>query len=385
MLPDFLILTTLVLAFTGQTPVRVSPPEGAGHKNSIRQGESFKKISFIPSFPYADGWLGGDGALSVQLSDTRVLWILSDSYVSHKPDARKRKKAWTIVNNVVALSDYKEDPASMHYYWKKARKDHRAFFEPRVGNYFFWPSWAFLRQDTVYVLMNMVENMKDADPGEVFNFRHRGISLAAITALDRTDPLQWDVGLISYEDLFPNESFMQAGTDDTYLYVFKHMDQQAYLTRIPLNALLQPQDAIEYLAMDGVWKQGTTGEDSQVLFTGQANGSLEYYPDLGHWLYVYGPNFLSNEIRYRTAKQISGPWSAYKVLYRTPEQTPGDPAYDERHFCYLARTHSAFYNSGSGKLLLTYDCNSIDFFHAAGSDFIYIPRVLLMDVPPELK
>ena len=34
---------------------------------------SFRKISLKPEFPYSDGWLGGDGALSVQLSDTKVL------------------------------------------------------------------------------------------------------------------------------------------------------------------------------------------------------------------------------------------------------------------------------------------------------------------------
>jgi len=379
------ILSALIL-LTG------NPMEGQGAfleagsgKAAIQTDDNYKKISSVPSFPYADGWLGGDGTLSVQLSDTRVLWILSDSYVSHKVKARKRRKAWTIVNNVVAIADFQDDPSSIHYYWKKARKDHRAFFEPVDGNYRFWPVWAFLREDTVYVLMTMVETVEEADPDEIFNFRHVGISLAVISSLDRADPLEWDIELISYEDLYPDESFMQAGTDDSYLYVFKHVDQESFLTRIPLNALLQPGDEIEYWTRDGTWKKGSIGDDREILFTGQSNGSLEYYPDLGHWLYVYGPNFLSNEIGYRTAKQITGPWSGSRVLYRTPEQTPGDPAYDKRHFCYLARAHSAFYNPLSKKLLLTYDCNSTEFFHAAGSDFIYIPRVLVLDVPEELR
>lgn len=157
----------------------------------------FSKISATPSFPYANGWRGGGGTLSVNLSDTRVLWFLSGSYVSHKTKARKRKKAWTIVNNVVALSDFEVDPAGIHNYWGRARRDRSAYFKP--------------------------------------------------------------------------------------------------------------------------------------------------------------------------------------------EQTPRQPGYDHRHFCYLARTHSTFYDSRSRKLLLSYDCNSTEFLHAAGSDFIYIPRVLNLDVPEELR
>jgi hypothetical protein len=272
------MLVSIAVQIDAQGPIQQLDIKSTG----ILQGDTFKKISSIPSFPYADGWLGGDGALSVQLSDTRVLWIMSDSYVSHKTKLRKRRKFWTIVNNVVAIADYEEDPASIDYYWKSSRKHHRAFFVPDSGNYRFWTVWGFLRGDTVYVLMTEVE-------------------------------------------------------------------------------------------------------DREVLFTGQVNGSLEYYPDLGIWLYVYGPNFLSNEIRYRFAKQITGPWSESGVLYQTPEQTPGHTSYDKRHFCYLGRTHSAFYNSESGKLLLTYDYGSTEFFHTATSDFIYIPRVVVLDVHEEIK
>lgn len=383
------ILAVLILLAGKQIEGQEAFLETGSGEAPMQAGTNFNKIPTRPSFPYADGWLGGDGPISVQLSDTRVLWILSDSYVSHKTHARKRKSAWTMVNNVVAISEFSLSTGStgnsMHYYWRRSGRDHRAFFAPDTGSRFFWPVLGILRSDTVFVLMNAVEKIEDADPDEIFNFRHRGICLAVITGLEQADPLQWDIRLVSYSDLYPEESFMQAGAGSDFLYVFKHVNQESFLTRIPLNTLLKPQNAMEYLAQDGSWKKGSIGADREILFTGQANGSLDYYPDLGYWLYVYGPNFLSNEIRYRTARQITGPWSPSRVLYRTPEQTPGHPAYDARHFCYLARAHSSFYDPLSKKLLLTYDCNSTDFFHAAGSDFIYIPRVLVLDVPEELK
>ena len=35
----------------------------------------------VPSFPYDDGWLGGDAAYSIRLSDTRSIWLFGDSFV----------------------------------------------------------------------------------------------------------------------------------------------------------------------------------------------------------------------------------------------------------------------------------------------------------------
>ena len=149
--------------------------------------------------------------------------------------------------------------------------------------------------------------------------------------------------------------------------------------------MLSPKESVEYWATDMEWKKGSSGKDRCILFTEQANGSLEYYPDLKHWIYVYGPNFLSKEIKYRVSKKITGPWSESRVLYVTPEQTEGHPSYDARHFCYLARTHSIFYDGAKRKLLITYDCNSTDFSHQIESDSIYIPQVISVDVPGEIN
>jgi hypothetical protein len=167
--------------------------------------------------------------------------------------------------------------------------------------------------------------------------------------------------------------------------VIKNFDRENFLTRISLNSLLSPRESIEYWTKDLEWKTGSTGNDRKIIFTEQANGSLEYYSELNHWIYVYGPNFLSNEIRYRFSKHITGPWSESGVLYITPEQTINHPSYDKRHFCYLARTHAIFFNGSKRKFLVTYDCNSTEFFHAARSDFIYIPRVLSLNVPEEIE
>ena len=348
------------------------------------QDPGFRKISVKPVFPYSGGWLGGDGTLSVQLSDTTVLWIFGDSFVSDHPKARKRKKFSDMVGNTIAISSFGGGQVHTDYFWRKSSGKHRAFFEPDSGAFRFWPVWAFLRNDSVFVLMVKVAAKENPQPDELFNFRIAGTSLAVVTDIGQEDPLQWKIRLVDYSELYPDETLTQAGTDEHYLYGIKNFDRVNFLTRIPLDAMLSPVGSMEYRSSEGEWKRGATGPDREILFTEQANGSLEYYPDLGHWIYIYGPNFLSNEIRYRVSRKITGPWSEARVLYRTPEQTPGHPRYDSRHFCYLARAHSAFYERGQRTWMIAYDCNSTDFVHQIRTDAIYVPIVVYIDVPAEL-
>lgn len=338
-----------------------------------------------PEFSYADGWLGGDGTLSTRLPDGRILWIFSDSYVSRKSDASERKQANTIVSNTIAVSSLHDRQVEMKYFWRKKGRKHQPFFISPEKKFRFWPAWAFTRMDTVFVLMCKVGEKEDPDPDDIFNFTLSGNCLAVVTGTEHSDPLQWKIELVSYSEIIPGKSLNQAATDSNYLYVIKNSDPGNYLIRVPVSYLQNPGVGVEFWTRDEDWKKGSDGANRAILFQGQANGSLEYYPALGTWIYIYGPNFLSNEIHYRYAGQITGPWSEAGVLYVTPEQSKDNPAYDPRHFCYLARAHSLFSDVPDRKLLITYDCNSTEFFHAAGSDFIYIPRVILIDVPKEIK
>ena len=113
----------------------------------------FRKISLRPEFFYSEGWLGGDGALSVQLSDTKVLWIFSDSFVSNNPNASKRKRASDMVANTIAISSFDKDQIHTQYFWRRSSRKHHPFFEPDSSTYKFWPVWAFLKNDSVFVLM----------------------------------------------------------------------------------------------------------------------------------------------------------------------------------------------------------------------------------------
>lgn len=167
-----------------------------------------------------------------------------------------------------------------------------------------------------------------------------------------------------------------------YLYtVMGRERKKAFLTRLPLDHLENPQEYIEYFAMDRIWKPGTDPGDACVLIEDVIGGSVRYHNDLKRWAMIYGPNFLSNKILMRTAPEITGPWSEAVVLYEAPEQIRNAPEYDEGNFCYGAREHFQFYDRKNQNLLITYDCNAANFMKLVSNMRLNSPRVLSIRFP----
>ena len=70
----------------------------------------------IPAFPLKDGWLGGNGNVSVPTSNTRTIWLFSDSFVGAKDQHSRR--GTSIVGNSIGIMNCENGSTSMNYYWK---------------------------------------------------------------------------------------------------------------------------------------------------------------------------------------------------------------------------------------------------------------------------
>ena len=71
----------------------------------------------------------------------------------------------------------------------------------------------------------------------------------------------------------------------------------------------------------------------------------------------------------RTANKPEGPWSPREVIYKAPES-----GWDKSYFCYAARGHAEL--SGKNDLLVSYICNSTDFWKMAANADIYRPKFI---------
>ncbi len=346
-----------------------------------------------PGFPYQDGWLGGDAAYSVPLSDSQTLWLFGDSFVG-RPSQPDRTGSHFIHNSVAIGRCERGGRWSIRYFWG-SREDGTpgAFLERNAEEGWWWLFDGFVHDDRLHLGLLEVEI---SEPRGLLSmpFQFTGMQLARI-ANYRSTPSRWKVELISLtgdlDALLPSAMVVEG----PYLYIFAFLDRDAesyprVLARLRLEDLERASEsagvAVEYLAGDGSWKPGFDVADARILMDDNATEmSVRFHPGTGLWLALYNypdtpPEFPdappSGRVWLRTAHAIEGPWSERSLLFRIPELEPDFAGgTDPNTACYAAKEHPQF--SGSNRLLFTYVCN---LFAGPGQDEFAILRRLMANM-----
>lgn len=342
-----------------------------------------------PSFPYRDGWLGGDAAYSIPLPDGRSLWLFGDSGVANDPSETLRKRGETLVRNSIGLSTCDSQGVwSIRYYWGNQYKPGpKAFFDSRSEKYWYWPGDGFTYNGSVYVALMKLRGKPEQ---EAFPFEYIGAHLARITNLS-APPAEWE---ITYVDLFDGLKVLPGVTivrEGDYAYLFTLFERDVHppspliLTRVRLDKLSQPVTHLEYWAKDKTWKAGLDPADAfPVMEQGQSEMTVRYHADLGKWVAVsLEPKFLSNRIMVRSASTLTGPWSGWQTVYEIPEMLPTTPGYDKDTWCYAVKEHIQF--ARDNRLLVTYACNSFQFEKMLSNMNIYRPQPVWIQLPKSLE
>lgn len=332
----------------------------------------------LPAFLNKDGWLGGDGAISVPIGDKKMLWMFGDSFVGQKN--QHTREGANMVSNTIAVSTCDPDTGwRINYYWRGMYTDTpSAFFETHTTRYRYWPQDAFRYNGALYVALNKV------GPGYGLNnglgFDNIGATLARITGYAQGSPKTWKIEYITWSEVIEQHNWKGIAVYKGYLYLFTQFpEKKAFLRRVPLDQLNQPAEYMEYWSADQVWKPGMDTVDVQPVFEEHisgSGGSVKWHEDLNRWVLIHGPGWYASEIYMHTAPALTGPWSRGKVIYEVPERTAGNPEYDQMKFCYFAREHAGFYDPELKKLTFTYDCNIDPFIELINRLDIYFPRVI---------
>ena len=336
----------------------------------------------MPSFPYKNGWLGGDGGLSVPLGPSKTLWLFGDTFVGKKDQTTRSGSSMVTTIGVSACQPDKT--VDMQYYWRNMYTDHPdGFFQSHTDRYKYWQTDGFMYNNNLYVVMSKIGPKPGASPDDVFNFSYVGMTLAKVTNPNGAAPDKWEIELIPWSDAIDANSYDGGVTiDGKYVYIFMLKSLwKNYLVRLPLDYLESPKGRMEYYSQDQTWKPGSDSADAKTLFDDQLIGSVLYQPELKRWLMAYGPHFGGRSIYFRTASEITGPWSDRKTLYECPELTKGSPLYEDDNYCYCSRVHAQFFSEDSSKLLVTYCCNSKKLSKLIANMTINVPQVLVVPVP----
>ena len=346
------------------------------------KGAAPRQEGCMPSFPYKDGWLGGDGGLSVPIGPSKSLWLFGDTFVGKKDQTTRSGSS--MVTTIGISTCQPDKTVDMQYYWRNMYTDHPDhFFQSHTDRYKYWPTDLFMHNHNLYVVMSKIGPKPGASPDDIFNWSAIGITIAKVTDPNATPPDQWKI------DLFPWSHVLDANLydggfaeDGKYIYLFMLKEgRKNYLVRLPLDYIESPEGHIEYFSRDETWKPGSDSADAKILFDDRLIGRVLYHPESKRWLMAYGPHFGRKSVYFRAASEITGPWSDRHTLYECPELIEGTPLYDEDNFCYCARVHAQFFNEDSSKLLVTYTCGSKNWSKSIANMTIGVPQVLVIPVP----
>ena len=360
-------------------------PSGSSFKNPTNDLLVNSKQECLPAFPLKDGWLGGDGDVSLPVNERQSLFIFSDTYVGHKDDTSRQSKDYTMVSSTVGVANCTTDGKyNIQYYWKDMYTAHpKAIFESHTDRYIYWINDAFLHKGSLYVLMPKIGAKTAPAPGDdIFNFSILGSSMAKVTDPMSNTPDKWAPELLPFTFLDPIHFDLHSLVrDGNYLYLFTDKEvTQTVLLRIPLDFIDSPKGHVEYYSTTHSWKPGIDTADMMVMLPERPGNTINYHNDIKKWVMVCGPGFLDNKIRLRTASDLTGPWSESVTIYECPEALPGTPEYNKTNFCYLGRELIQHYDKTSRTMYLTYDTNNSDFSAIKSNPKIYTPKIITVSL-----
>ncbi|MGA2806553.1 MAG: DUF4185 domain-containing protein [Terracidiphilus sp.] len=337
----------------------------------------------IPGFPLDPGWQGADAAYSIPLPDGRDVWIFGDTLYGEKRALHDGQPA--MVRNSIGISSCDSHGKATLEHILRRDPDGKAkdFFKAQHPNTWYWAMDGFFHDNSLWITLLCVRDSPKSS-SLAMGFETCGTDLAKVSGLG-SDAQKWKVEYFPLVDdgtrAYPSAATVIQGE---YAYIFALYEaatRPALLTRIPLKGLNEPRRNLEYLAADGTWKNGFDPQKAKpVMETASAEMSVRWHPDLEKWIAILmDPTGFSDKVLLREAPSLTGPWSDGEVIYRVPELQASSPVYDKDTFCYAAKEHPEFEDSGS--LVFTYVCNTMDVKKLVSETWLYFPKSVQMPWP----
>lgn len=306
-------------------------------------------VEAAPLFRSDQRWLGGDGAYSIDLGGQRVLWLFGDSFID--PAATGRRDSAVVVRNSLAIQHgYDPTTASMIFYWGNPGQSPSAFFEGS-DSMWYWPGGGARVGDILIIFLMKIQ------PGDnELGFESAGFSAVFIENPDST-PQKWHLTRLripenDFKVTLGSASVFRSGE---YLYAFgtQEMSRNVYLVRWKIRDVIKKDlmDMYWWSAGDRAWVGcAELKEKPWPLFTnGQMEFTVHYEPSIRRFLQVQTISLADPRLGFRTAQEITGPWSDMEPFFK-PEQMG-----DADLLIYAGKAHHSL---AGADLVFTYAVNS---------------------------
>lgn len=313
-------------------------------------------------FRRTDGWVGGDGAYSVSLSNKKTLWLFSDTFVGSIRDGKRKDVA--MVNNTIGIQTGDKVEFAI---WRNADGKAAAMLAPPKGTAgWFWLQGGAAAGNKLHLFLPRIES---TGKGGAFGFMHVDQWLGTVSNPD-DPPTDWKTTFAK----IPHEGSWGAAVcrHGEFVYVFGHRERPA--KPFPERKLQAARVPADKLADFAAWR--FLGDDKWIEKPESARSQLErmatefsvsWVPGLKRFALVYTENGLSDRIMGRFAPDPAGPWSEPVLLYKCPEMKG-----NKNVFSYAAKAHPHL--SGDRELVLTYCVNAFGLGPVINDATLYWPN-----------
>jgi len=312
------IAGTLVLAVGG------AACRGGGPTEPVVKAERWHAADRL--FHQDPRWLGSDGAYSVFLGGSRVLWLFGDTFIANGR-SRVRSKAAFIRNSIGLQEGLDPTDASMSFYWRQKDGRPSSFF-PGDGDRWYWPKHGLQLGRTLVVFLSRIKS-KPKEPC-CFNFAADGWRLAAIDD-SPTRPEHWTLRIAAppavLEALVP-EAVNVVGEYAVALALGD--DSSGYLVRWRVGDLAAGRlGSAEWWTARG-WMSALDprGRPMRVVRRVGPEASVSFEQEVHRWVLVWTQGFGAATLVVSFAPRLEGPWTVPIAVYHPPEgNRPGNLIY----------------------------------------------------------
>ena len=332
--------------------------------------------------PLERGYLGADGAASVQLAPGRILWIFGDTMLGTSYDGARKGP---MVRNSIAVHDVSQGmPGTVEYFWNIEDRLLGDFFRPESHreSHWFWPGAGVNHDGKLYLFLTKLEQ-GEGDDG--FAFETVDCTLFRVHNPE-SHPDEWMMDQVNLG--FGDQHFninVAAHIEDEHVYLLGYDDgpsqsgvnRAAFLARIALDALdeEQPGSKVEFWSEGAQWR--STPDALEHLFRpGTTESGLYYDAAVGRYLTATMDPFTPH-MYLMSAEKLTGPWVKQHV-YDIPGLLNRE---DDNYHAYTPRVHPLL-SPGDGTVVMTYVINTKDFWSAFSDLEIYYPRFVRLEIAP---
>lgn len=312
-------------------------------------------------------WVGADGAFSVDLGGGRTLWLFADTWID--PSGQWNRKNGDMIRNSVAIQTG-TDPstAAIEYFWNTGSDNQPKPFFARQDDRWYWPGHGVRVGERLVLFFNRLRNSTSG-----LGFESDGWNAVMIMNPD-DKPSNWRMNWLRSpaNQLGIIVGFAGVLQWDKHVYALGSQDPVKSHPIFAARWTIEEVQQGELMAPEW-WGGPDVGwvADSSMLVrwplfeNGQTELTVHRDVTTQRFLVVHTEGFGKADVMLRSAPELTGPWSAPRLLFRPPEY------HESKIMIYAAKSHPQL---SGGDLILTYATNSFDFDKHLSSPLSYYPH-----------